>query len=243
MQDLELALLTCSERRELACLLEEWERRKARRRFYTLYPETGPLRRERYPKHMAFFSAGATEWERAVIAANRIGKTWGIGAYEVTCHLTGRYPDWWCGKRFEEPIDAWAAGDTSETTRDVVQVALTGVGGEGAAGDLGTGMIPGDLIVGSPTSKRGMAGAMDTIRVRHVSGGISKLGFKSYDQGREKFQGTAKDLIWLDEEPPEDVYTECILRLMTRDGHLIATFTPLNGATAVVRKFLGFSKT
>ncbi len=206
-----------------------------------MYPETGPLRRELYPKHMQFFAAGATDWERAMIAANRVGKTWGVGAYEATCHLTGIYPDWWEGKRFDEPTDSWAAGDTSETTRDVIQFALTGIGGEGGEGDIGTGMIPGDLILGTPTAKRGIAGAFDTMRVKHVSGGVSKLGFKSYDQGRKKFQGTAKHFIWLDEECPPDVYTECITRLMTLNGHLIATFTPLEGATDVVRKFLGYS--
>lgn len=223
-------------------MLEERERRKKRRKFYDLYPDTGPLARHLYPKHMQFFAAGATEWERAMIAANRVGKTWGVGAYEVTAHLTGIYPDWWEGKRFDEPIDGWAAGDTSETTRDVIQFALTGVGGDGSDGELGSGMIPGDLIIGTPTAKRGIAGAFDTMRVRHSSGGVSKLGFKSYDQGRKKFQGTAKHIVWLDEECPEDVYTECITRLMTLNGHLIATFTPLEGATKVVRRFLGYSE-
>lgn len=223
-------------------LLQEKERRKTRRKFYDMYPETGPLRRELYPKHMQFFAAGSSEWERGMIAANRVGKTWGVGAYEVTCHLTGIYPEWWKGKRFDEPIDSWAAGDTSETTRDVIQFALAGVGGEGNEGALGTGMIPGDLILGTPTAKRGIAGAFDTMRVQHSSGGVSKLGFKSYDQGRKKFQGTAKHLVWLDEECPEDVYTECITRLMTLNGHLIATFTPLEGATKVVRRFLGYSE-
>jgi phage terminase large subunit-like protein len=191
---------------------------------------------------MAFFAAGATEWERAMIAANRIGKTWGVGAYETTCHLTGLYPDWWTGKRFDEPIEAWAAGDTAQTTRDVVQHALAGVAGEDGAGDLGTGMVPGKLIVGQPTAARGISGAIDTMRVRHSSGGISRIGFKSYDQGRKKFQGTGKHLVWLDEEPPMEVYTECITRLMTLSGHLIATFTPLEGSTEVVRKFLGYSE-
>jgi terminase large subunit-like protein len=46
--------------------------------------------------------------------------------------------------------------------------------------------------------------------------GVSYLGFKSYDQGRRKFQGTGKHVIWLDEEPPADVYEECLLPLMMR---------------------------
>lgn len=205
-----------------------------------MYPAEGPLRRDLYAKHMQFFAAGNVHWERGMIAANRVGKTWGVGAYEATCHLTGIYPEWWAGKRFDEPTDAWVAGDTSETTRDVIQFALTGVGGEGGDGDIGTGMIPGSVIIGTPTAKRGIAGAFDTMRVKHVSGGVSRVGFKSYDQGRKKFQGTAKHFIWLDEEPPADVYTECLTRLMTLNGHMLATFTPLEGATEVVMKFLGF---
>lgn len=179
--------------------------------------------------------------ERAVIAANRVGKTWGIGGYEVTCHLTGLYPEWWDGKRFDGPIAAWAAGDTAQTTRDVIQFALTGVGGEGSDGELGTGMVPGDLIIGQPSAARGISGAFDTMMVRHKTGGISSLGFKSYDQGRKKFQGTAKHVIWLDEEPPMDVYTECLTRTMTVNGLTICTFTPLEGATDVVNMFLGLT--
>jgi phage terminase large subunit-like protein len=78
---------------------------------------------------------------------------------------------------------------------------------------------------------------MDTVSVRHASGGTSVLGFKSYDQGRRKFQGTAKHLVWLDEEPPLDVYQECLTRLMTTDGLMLCTFTPLEGMTEVATMF------
>ncbi len=171
--------------------------------------------------------------ERACIAANRVGKTWGIGGYETALHLTGDYPDWWVGRRFNEPVDAWAAGDTSETTRDIVQLALFG-----QLGQLGTGLIPAANIIGEPTKRAGVAGAIDTGRIRHISGGISYVGLKSYDQGRKKFQGTAKHVIWLDEEPPEDVYDESLLRLMTTKGLMICTFTPLSGLSKVALRFL-----
>ena len=243
MSRLNLDSLTSYEKRELLALLEERERRKARRKFSSMYPETGALRRELYQKHMQFFAGGAEHLERCMMAANRVGKTWGVGAYETTAHLTGKYPDWWRGRRFDRPIDAWVAGDTSETTRDVIQVALTGIGGEGGDGELGTGMVPGELIVGKPSTKRGISGAFDTLRVRHVTGGISKVGFKSYDQGRAKFQGTKKDLGWLDEEPPIDVYEEVLLRLTAtvpgeENGLMLCTFTPLNGLSKVALKFL-----
>lgn len=219
-------------------LLEEKERRRARRKLFTLYPDEGPLRRERYSKFIEFFNAGAVERERAIIAANRVGKSFGVGGYETTLHLTGLYPEWWNGRRFNGPVDAWAAGDTGETTRDIIQVILTGVGGERDGGEIGTGLIPGDKIVGKPSRKMQPTGAFDTIAIRHASGGVSKLGFKAYDQGRKKFQGTSKHLIWLDEEPPADVYTECLTRTMDCDGIILCTFTPLSGISDVVLKYL-----
>jgi phage terminase large subunit-like protein len=187
---------------------------------------------------MAFFRAGAVHQERCMMAANRVGKTWGVGGYEMALHLTGRYPDWWEGRRFDGPVEAWAAGDTSETTRDIVQKSLMGIGGEGGEGELGTGLIPGDDIIGEPTKRSGVSGAMDTAAVRHASGGASIIGFKSYDQGRKKFQGTAKQVIWLDEEPPTEVYEESLMRLMTTDGLMLCTFTPLEGMTEVAKMFI-----
>jgi len=176
--------------------------------------------------------------ERCFMAANRVGKTFGVGGYETALHLTGLYPAWWEGRRFTQPIAAWAAGDTAETTRDIVQSALMG-----PIGELGTGLIPADAIIGEPSRRSGVTGAFDTARIRHVSGGVSLLGFKSYDQGRKKFQGTAKHLIWLDEEPPSDVYDECMLRLMTTDGLMLCTFTPLQGLTDIALRFMPASHT
>lgn len=165
------------------------------------------------------------------MAANRVGKTV-VGGYETTLHLTGRYPHWWEGRRFKEPVDAWAAGDTSETTRDIIQLELLGPYNE-----IGTGLIP-DRLIDGYSVRRGVAEAVDTLRVKHESGGVSTLGFKAYDQGRKKFQGTGKHLIWCDEEPPEDVYDECLIRLMTTHGIMLCTFTPLLGLSKVALKYL-----
>ena len=84
---------------ELARLLEEKSRRQRQNRISSYYPETGPLRRELYPKHIKFFDKGDSCRSRLMLAANRIGKTEGVGAYESTCHLTGIYPDWWKGQK------------------------------------------------------------------------------------------------------------------------------------------------
>lgn len=200
-------------------------------KFKNMFPETGPYRRELYKKHLKFFAAGAKYRERGFIAGNRIGKS-EAGAFETTCHLTGIYPDWWEGKRFTKPILAWAGGDTAATCRDIIQNKLLG-----SIGDFGSGMIPKDLIVETKT-RRNVPDAIETIRVRHISGGISTLVLKTYDQGREAWQGAEVDFVWIDEECPQEVYGEALIRLMTTQGSAILTFTPLSGLTELVTNFL-----
>lgn len=224
--------MTPAEKLEYLSLLEEQERRNKYRLIDSYYPDKGPLRRELYKKHLEFFSAGKLHQERAAIAGNRCGKTI-LSAYETTLHLTGDYPHWWNGRRFDCPVDWWAAGNTSETTRDILQLELLGT-----FGDFGTGMIPKANIIGEPSRKRGISNAIDTVNVKHVSGGISTLAFKSYDQGRERFQGTAKHGISLDEEPDSSIYFECLTRLMTTNGLMICTFTPLMGLSDIVLRYL-----
>ena len=108
----------------------------------------------------------------------------------------------------------------------------------GPPGSLGQGLIPRKAIIGQPTGRPGLTGAFDTARIAHKTGGTSLLGFKSYDQRRQSFQGTGKHVIWLDEEPPMDVYSECLLRLMTTNGLMLCTFTPLLGLSDVALMFL-----
>lgn len=216
-------------------LRRELARRDCRRAFFRMFPDEGPLRRELYPRHLEFMRLGATHPTRCFMAANRVGKTQ-CGSFEMTCHLTGRYPDWWEGHRFDHPVDVWMAGDTKETVRDIIQAAMIG-----PKGMEGTGMVPGDDLIKFVYRQNGN-GAMDYAEVRHVSGGVSRVGFKSYDQGREAFQGTAKDAIQLDEESDEGIRSECAMRLMTKNGLLMETFTPLKGLTPVVLTYLGGSQ-
>jgi phage terminase large subunit-like protein len=176
-----------------------------------------------------------TYQERALFGGNRTGKTV-TGTYEDVCHLTGVYPDWWEGYRFKTPVEWWAATDTGKNCRDILQHAFCGKPGDIAS--LGTGMIPGDLIVRT-TPKHGIPDAFESIFVRHVpTGGISVLQLKSYDQGRVAFQGTAQDGVHLDEEPDIEIYAECLLRLMTKNGLLLLTATPLSGVTKLMLAYM-----
>ena len=242
----ELLALPRAERERLAPILAENARRLGQKRFYDLFPEEDTKQpngstihaRSKYPKHLEFFEAGANYRERCFMAGNRIGKTT-TGSYEATCHLTGLYPDWWVGKRFGQPIRAWACGKKNETTRDIVQAALLGeIGFDGPRKiTSGTAMVPGQLT-GKLSWKQGVQDLVDTVKIRHSSGSWSTLGFKSYEQGRGSFEGTAQHVIWLDEECPLDVYGECLMRLMTTDGCLMLTFSPLDGLTETVMQFM-----
>jgi len=139
---------------EAARIVAELEKRRASK-FATFFPDTGPLRRELYPKHIEFFAAGSTYKNRLFMAANRVGKS-EAGAYEVTCHLTGQYPHWWTGRRFDHPVEVWACGTNSQTTRDIVQAKLLG-----PSWNLGSGTIPSHVITDTTTA-RGLPGAIDT---------------------------------------------------------------------------------
>ncbi len=226
--------------------IEAEELRRARRKIDRYFPDAGEFRRERYPKHLEFFAAGGRHTplpscpegcdgsphrERCFMAGQRLGKT-EAGAYETTLHLTGQYPDWWAGKRFDHPVKCWAAGDTNRTVREILQEKLYG-----PLSAPGTGMVPGDLIT-HRTSKAGIAEAIDTIYVKHVSGGTSSVTLKSYQEGRESFYGASIDFAWADEEPELGIWTEMLVRTMTTDGCCILTFTPLQGLSAVVLSFL-----
>jgi phage terminase large subunit-like protein len=184
-----------------------------------------------YPKQAAFHEAGAMVRERLLMAGNQLGKTL-AGGFEVAMHATGRYPDWWKGKRFDRPIVAWAAGTTGETVRDTVQRVLIG-----RPDQKGTGAIPKDAIK-ELIPARGVADLVDTIRVWHVSGKWSTIGLKTYLSGREKFQGETLDFVWFDEEPPADIYTEGLTRTNIGQNPVWMTFTPLMGVSEVVRRFL-----
>lgn len=218
---------------ELAYLLHLLEESQERAKFSGtkkwFVPGT-PFSLEKLPRHAGFFRAGAKNRERLFMAANRSGKTVG-GAYEMGLHVTGEYPDHWQGRRFDHPIKAWACGKTGQTTRDTVQKELMG-----DLGAWGTGMIPKDRIIDT-SSRAGVPGALDTVQVRHVSGGVSILGFKSYDQDEQAFYGTAIHVGWCDEEPPLRIYNEIVIRTMTTGGIVYVTCTPLQGLTPFIVEF------
>jgi phage terminase large subunit-like protein len=192
-----------------------------------------------YPKQREFHRAGATCRERLLMAGNQLGKTTS-GAAETAIHLTGRYPDWWDGRVLEGTIHALAGSESAELTRDGVQRLLVGPPRDESL--WGTGLIPKECLV-DWSRKQGVPDALDGILVRHggggdVQAGHSTLNFKSYDQGRTKWQADKLRVVWFDEEPPLDIYTEGLTRTNVGEGPVYLTFTPLQGMSDTVRRFL-----
>ena len=165
------------------------------------------------------------------MAGNQLGKTWSA-AYEAAYHATGLYPEGWKGRKWHRATAGWLSGVTGESLRDTLQRLVLG-----RPNQWGTGTIPGNTIIEIKRAA-GIADAVDTIYIRHVSGGVSTISFKSYEKGREKWQGETLDYVAFDEEPPLDIYIEGLTRTNATGGMVWMTFTPLMGMSKVVKRFL-----
>jgi phage terminase large subunit-like protein len=200
-----------------------------------------------YPKQLEFHAGGAIHRERWLDAGNQCGKTT-CGAAEAAFHLTGRYPPWWPGRRFNKPVRGWVGSDGFLQARDAAQRAL--VGPPEDQSQWGTGMIPGKDLLGWKRASAGVPNLLDHVAVQHhrnigtiaeprwQKDRVSTLGIKSFDQGRPKWQGVTLDFVWMDEEPPYDVYLEALTRTNATGGIAWLTFTPLKGYTELVQSFI-----
>lgn len=155
-------------------------------------------------------------------------------AAQTAIFATGQYPSWWEGRRWDRPTSGWVAGPTGQSTRDAPQKLLLGESNE-----WGTGMIPGRNIIEIKKSAHGVPDAVESVTILHEpTGKTSRILFKTYDQGRLRWQGATIDYVWFDEEPPEDIYSEGCTRCQVLGGFVFLTFTPLLGMSEVVSRFL-----
>ena len=193
---------------EAQVLVEELERRKREYKLKYYVP---------HPKQLLFHQC--EKRNRWALGGNRTGKT-EVGAVEAVWFARGTHPY----KRIEHATDGWVVSLTNEVQRDVAQKKVLSY-------------IDPEWIKGVKM-REGRAddfehGVIDYILIESVHGGNSVIGFKSCDQGRERFQGTSKDWIWFDEEPPKEIYDECVMRTLDCEGHIWGTMTPLKGLTWV----------
>jgi phage terminase large subunit-like protein len=225
LQGIDLSALSIEEKREAYDLLKAKDLRQRRNRLIGYKP---------YSKQLDFHAAGATHREILFQASNQSGKTYS-GAFEVAMHATGKYPDWWPGRRFPRATRWIVGSETAELTRKGQQRLL--LGPPELREEWGTGAIPYDCLLDT-SLRQGVADAVASCVVKHVSGESSIIQFNSYDQGRARWQADTVDGVWMDEEPPMAIYTEALTRTNATGGVVFVTFTPLMGMSDVVRRFL-----
>jgi len=226
-----LAEMTRPDKLNLLAMLSEKARRSEVYRYKKMYNGLYGWQQE--------FIANTEEFSAVCLcAANQIGKTY-TGTYIDSIHLMGDYPEGWEGYKFNRGIKAWLLGYSGEKTRDLLQNELFGRMVEGR---LSGGLIPQELIV-DYKSMSGTSGALREVRVKHSSGGVSTCQFWSYSQGQHALMGDKIDWYHIDEEPKDQsIYPQVLTRTANGDsgrgGRGILTFTPENGRTELVIKFM-----
>ncbi len=156
---------------------------------------------------------------RWVFGGNRSGKS-ECGAVEVVYMARGVHPF----RENKKDTIGWVVSLSRQVQRDVAQQKILHY--------LQPSWIE-KIVMSSGRADSPESGIIDFILVKNIFGGLSKIGFKSCDQGRDKFQGASLDYVWFDEEPPFDIYRECQMRVFDRQGDIFGTMTPLKGLTWV----------
>lgn len=160
------------------------------------------------------------QMERAIrqcLGGNRAGKSV-MGASETVIRTTGILPAILeqaggipgpiAALDGSRPVHAWVSSVDFEVSKNVAEAEIRKI-------------LPPELIEWEDKETR-------SIGIRFTG---STIGFRSATAGRARYQGRAIDWIWWDEEQPEDIYDECMARLLDRDGWFLLTFTPLLGFT------------
>ncbi len=170
-----------------------------------------------HKKQLAFHQC--PKKNRWVFGGNRSGKT-ECGAVETVYMARGIHPF----RQNKDNVFGWVVSLSTQVQRDVAQAKVLNYLNPEWIQDV-------TMLSGKKDSLK--YGIIDQIHVKNVFGGTSVIGFKSCDQGREKFQGSSLDFVWFDEEPPKDIYDECRMRVLDRKGDIFGTMTPLKGLTFI----------
>lgn len=201
----------------------------------SVFPDKGPLRRELYPRHIEFLNGGSKYGERLFSAGNQTGKTLTI-LLEGYWHASGRYPHWWEGKRFRRPTVGIFGAESWEHIRDGIQAKLL-TGADRGYLERGCGIIPKKTLdLCKFLSKGQPVGVYSVIEIPHITGGYSKIMFKTYDR-QEAWESFTCNWAMLDEEPPRKIYTEAAVRILKNEGTIAIGFTPDSGLTDTVLHF------
>ncbi|MBQ3234795.1 MAG: terminase family protein [Clostridia bacterium] len=173
--------------------------------------------KKKHKKQLAFHKC--KKKNRWVFGGNRSGKT-ECGAVESIYMARGIHPY----RKNKDNVFGWVVSLSQQVQRDVAQEKILKY--------LNPDWIV-EVTMLSGKKDNLQSGVIDQIKIKNVFGGTSTIGFKSCDQGREKFQGTSLDFVWFDEEPPKEIYDECRMRVLDKRGDIFGTMTPLKGLTFI----------
>jgi phage terminase large subunit-like protein len=148
--------------------------------------------------------------DRLYIGGNRAGKTV-AGVCEDIFWATGRHP--------------YRRTPATPTRGRVVGVDFLNGIAKIILPEVSKWLPPSDLINGSWEDSYSKSE-----RTLTLANG-SFIEFMSYDQELDKFAGTSRHFTHFDEEPPQDIYTECKARLIDTGGSWWMTMTPVEGMT------------
>ncbi len=161
----------------------------------------------------------STKRNRWVFGGNRTGKT-ECGAVETIWLSLGIHPY----KKNRQQTECWVVSLSQRVQKEVAQAKILKY--------LPKSYIK-DIIMTSGKKSDCENGIIECIILKNVFNNTSKIWFKSCEEGREKFQGSSLDFVWFDEEPPEDIYNECKMRVLDKNGEIFGTMTPLKGLTFI----------
>lgn len=156
---------------------------------------------------------------RWVFGGNRTGKT-ECGAVETIWLSLGIHPY----RPNKQSTECWVVSLSQRVQKEVAQSKILKY--------LPKSKIK-EIIMTSGKKGDAENGIIECIIVKNNFGNTSKIWFKSCEEGREKFQGASLDFVWFDEEPPEDIYNECKMRVLDKSGEIFGTMTPLKGLTFI----------
>lgn len=228
--DVDVTRLKPHDKKLLAALIAEKKKREAQNMWLDSY-------RSLYPWQRDFIAATKTHHECCLMAANQVGKT--ITSRIInTAHLLGDYPDDWPGHKFDSPPVLWMMSYSMEKSRDLFQRQLFG---DLRGGEFSGGFISKERII-DYQSAPGTPNAVRTVRVKHRLG-VAVAQFWSYTQGDHAIMGDVVDWCSVDEEPEDQtIRPQLLTRTINGDtgkgGRVIYTFTPENGRTDLVIKFM-----
>jgi len=175
-------------------------------------------------RHPELLILGGNRASKTEYAAKRIAQAF------LGVDLTGNAPGWIKEKYNRRGINIWCLHQSSMTSIAMQQNVLNKY-------------LPPDL----KATKRGKHTQVSWTQKNGFSDNTAvyngnQIWFLNYSQDIKVVEGGEVDYVWCDELVPADWLETLRYRLVTRNGKLLVTFTPIQGYTQVVKEFISTAR-